>query len=112
MERNDEWRELLDQKEYVRLTALLLQTEKNLYAATVGLDGRPQVRPASFAFESDGAFYFPALKNSRLYAELSQTPYVQFCVHDGEKKLTFRLSGKVCFTEDPALIDQAADACQ
>jgi len=78
----------------------LLEGSVPLFAGTVGLDGRPQVRPAVFAFVRNGALYFMTAKSSRMYAELSKTPYVQLSgVFPGTGEI-FRLSGKVCFTEE------------
>ena len=105
------WDELLEKKEYARAAALVLQNTAPLFAGTVGLDGRPQVRPAWFAFEQDGALYFLTRKSSRMYAELSKKPYVQFCCADRDTQTTVRLSGKVCFTEEQELLDRAAAAC-
>ena len=101
----------LDLKDAVGTTAQILRRFSPLYAGTVGLDGKPQVRPAAFAFERDGAFYFPTSKSCRMYAELSKTPQVQLCAADAETKVTFRLSGKVCFTEDADVLEQCAAAC-
>ena len=77
-----------------------------LFAATVGLNGRPQVRPAAFAYEDRGAFWFLTLKSSRMYAELSGTPYIQLCA--GAPGSLFRLSAKVCFSGDADVIGRAA----
>lgn len=68
------------------------------------------MRPAAFAFEQDGALYFAALKSSRMYAELSKTPWAQFCVLDAERGVSLRLSGKAVFTEDEAVTARAAEA--
>ena len=103
--------DLIEKKEYVSAAAAVLYDSSAVFAATVGLDGRPQVRRALFAFEQDGAFYFITLKSSRMYAELSKTPYVQFCTRNENDELTFRLSGKVCFTEEKTIIDRAAKNC-
>ncbi|MBP5254488.1 MAG: pyridoxamine 5'-phosphate oxidase family protein [Lachnospiraceae bacterium] len=82
-----------------------------LYAATTGLDGRPNVRPVHFAYEQDGAFYFLTLKSGRMYAELSAAPYVQLCAYDRETRTVFRMSGKVCFTEEPDVVGRGIEAC-
>ncbi len=76
------------------------------YAGTVGLDGRPQVRPASFLFAQNDALYFMTVKSSRMYAELCKTPYIQLCMEGRETQSVFRLSGKVCFTEDSEIIER------
>ena len=107
----NELTDLIEKKEYVNAAAAVLYDSSAVFAATVGLDGRPQVRRALFAFEQDGAFYFITRKSSRMYAELSKTPYVQFCVRNEKDELTFRLSGKVCFTEENTIIDRAAKNC-
>lgn len=107
---SDELNALLGGKRYASAAELLLKSG-TVFAATVGLDGRPQVRPAAFAFEQDGALYFLTLKSSRMYAELSKTPWVQFGVFNAERAVSFRLSGKAVFTEDAAVIERAAGAC-
>ena len=82
----------------------LLERSAPVYAATVGLDGRPQLRPVCFLFQQDGALYFLTAKSRRLYAELCKSPNIQLCVSDHETETCLRISGKVCFTEDPDLI--------
>ena len=82
----------------------LLERSAPVYAATVGLDGRPQLRPVCFLFQQDGALYFLTAKSRRLYAELCKSPDIQLCVSDPETETCLRISGKVCFTEDPDLI--------
>ena len=84
----------------------LLERSAPVYAATVGLDGRPQLRPVCFLFQQDGALYFLTAKSRRLYAELCKSPDIQLCVSDPETETCLRISGKVCFTEDPDLIQR------
>ena len=60
------------------LSAIAAQLEQSapVYAGTVGLDGRPQLRPVCFLFQQDGGLYFLTAKSRRLYAELCKTPYI------------------------------------
>ena len=51
----------------------MLASHSPLFAATAGLDGRPQLRPAVFAFEQYGVLYFMTVKSSRMYAELCRS---------------------------------------
>ncbi|MBR3382170.1 MAG: pyridoxamine 5'-phosphate oxidase family protein [Clostridia bacterium] len=102
---------IIETGDAIRTAEQLLRGGDRLYAGTIGIDGRPQVRPASFAFVRDGALYFLTLKSSRMYAELSKTPFIQFCGRGGESGLSFRLSGKAVFTEDPEITEPAAGAC-
>lgn len=101
----------LDPKDGTVCVRRVLERFSPLPAATVGLDGKPQIRPADYAYEQDGAFWFLTLKSSRMYAELSKTPYIQLYASDGETGTVFRLSAKVCFSEDEGAIDRAAVAC-
>ena len=87
-------------------TAVHVLENCDVYAGTVGLDGRPQVRPASFLFAQNDALYFMTAKNTRMYAELSKTPYIQLCMTESETQSVYRLSGKVCFTEDSEIIER------
>lgn len=93
-------------KETTELSAIaaLLERSAPVYAGTVGLDGRPQLRPVCYLFQQDGALYFLTAKNRRLYAELCKTPDIQLCVSDRETETCLRISGKVCFTEEKDLI--------
>ena len=84
----------------------MLASHSPLFAATVGLDGRPQLRPAVFAFEQNGVLYFMTVKSSRMYAELCRTPYIQLGIAEPETECVFRLSAKVCFTEDSAVTER------
>lgn len=102
----------IDPKDGFGTAAKLLSGLAPLFAATVGLDGRPQVRPVDFAFSRDGALYFLTMKCLRFYAELSKTPYIQVCAYDAETGTSLRLSGKVCFTEDAEVIDRGIEARQ
>ena len=101
---------LVKEKEYAKAADLLMRSYA-VCAATAGLDGRPQAHPAAYAYEREGALYFLTLKNSRAYAELSKTPYTEFCVTDPADGSSFRLSGKVCFTAEADTVRSAARAC-
>lgn len=86
--------------------AALLERSGPVYAGTVGLDGRPQLRRVSFLLQREGALYFLTAKSRRLYAELCKTPYIQLCVSERETEGCLRVSGKVCFTEEKELISR------
>ena len=81
-----------------------------LAAATIGLDGLPQVRPVELAFERDGALYFLTRKCLRFYGELSQTPFIQIMAFDPETKTEVRVSGKAVFTEDEEVLERGVNA--
>lgn len=76
------------------------------YAATLGQDGNAQIRPIEFKFEEDGVLYFDTVVFYTSYAELLAHPYIQICVCDQETMSYVRLSGKVNFTDDPAVIER------
>jgi uncharacterized pyridoxamine 5'-phosphate oxidase family protein len=101
----------IDMKDPIGTAVQILNRFSPLYAGTVGLDGKPQVRPISFAGEANGALYFLTAKNCRMYAELSKTPYIGLCAYDSETETTFRLSGKVSFTEDEDVIERCVTSC-
>ena len=76
------------------------------YAATLGLDGEPQLRPIEFKFEEDGVLYFDTVEFYTSYAELQAHPYLQLCVCDPETMTYLRLGGKAIFTKDRRIIDR------
>lgn len=72
------------------------------YLATVGVDGRPKVRPFQFMFEDGGKLYFCTSNRKPVFQELRKQPYVEFCA-SGENFSWMRLSGKVVFSKDLTL---------
>lgn len=79
------------------------------YGTTLGLDGKPQIRPIEFKFEQDGVLYFDTVElytSYADYAELQAHPYIQICICDPETMSYVRLGGKVNSTKDPAIINR------
>lgn len=72
------------------------------YFSTVGLDGRPKVRPFQFLFEEGGKLYFCTSNQKKVFKEMESLPYVEVCA-SGENFAWLRLSGKVAFVDDIAL---------
>ena len=97
---------MLDTADPLGSVAGILERADALYAGTLGLDGRPQLRPAHFLFLQEGALYFLTAKNRRFYAELCKTPRLQLLAACPEAGMRLQLSGKACFTEDEALLDR------
>lgn len=80
------------------------------YGVTLGLDGKPQIRPLEFKFEEDGVLYFDTVRFYRSYKEMQAFPYLQICICDQETMSYVRLGGKVNFTEDPKVIEKCFEA--
>lgn len=68
------------------------------YFATVGLDGKPKVRPFQFMFEEAGKLWFCTSNQKEVFKELQKLPYIELCA-SGEKMSWLRLEGKVVFSE-------------
>lgn len=79
------------------------------YAATLGLDGTPQIRPIEYKFSDDGVLYFDTVTRYESYRELQSFPYIQLCICDQETMTYVRLGGKVNFTSDPDVIEKCFD---
>ncbi|MDL2280660.1 pyridoxamine 5'-phosphate oxidase family protein [Selenomonadales bacterium OttesenSCG-928-I06] len=69
------------------------------YLATIGLDGKPKVRPFQYMFEKDGKLWFCTSNKKIVYAEIKQQPYVEFSACNPDLAW-LRLSGKVVFKDD------------
>lgn len=69
------------------------------YFATVGLDGKPKVRPFQFAMEQGGKLWFCTNSQKDVYKEMQAQPYVEICAcSPGGAWL--RLHGKAVFKND------------
>ncbi len=69
------------------------------YLATIGLDGRPKVRPFQFMLEEGERLYFCTSNQKPVFKEMQKHPYVEFCA-SGENFSWLRLSGKTVFSAD------------
>ncbi len=69
------------------------------YLATVGLDGKPKVRPFMFMLEREGKLYFSTSNQKPLYKEIKKLSYVEITTASPEF-VWFRFSGKVVFSDD------------
>ena len=81
------------------------------HVATIGLDGKPKVRPFRFMLEDGGKLYFCTSNQKSVYKEIQQkiaegtpkeiqqNPYVEFCAF--RKDFSWlRLSGRVVLSKD------------
>lgn len=69
------------------------------YFATMGLDGKPKVRPFQFMIERDGKLYFCTNNQKNVFAQLQKSPYVE-ASSSSAKFQWIRLNGKVVFIND------------
>ena len=69
------------------------------YFSTVGLDGRPKVRPFQFMLEKEGKLYFCTNNEKDVYSQIQNNPYVEICTST-PNCAWIRLSGKAKFTKD------------
>lgn len=75
-----------------------LQKTPVQYFATVGMDGKPKVRPFQFMFEDEGRFWFCTSNTKNVFKELQNHPYVEFSSMGGPLSW-IRVSGKVVFSD-------------
>jgi uncharacterized pyridoxamine 5'-phosphate oxidase family protein len=85
-----------------------LTKSKIYYLATVGLDGKPKVRPFGFVMEEGGKIYFCTSNDKKVYKEMKKQPWIEFCAC-GENFSWLRLSGKAVFSKDLAIKSKVLD---
>lgn len=71
------------------------------YCATIGLDGKPQVRPFQFMLERDGRYFFCTSSAKRVFQELRRQPYMQLCALYGTEWIRF--GGRAVFVDDHSI---------
>jgi len=76
-----------------------LYESKVQYLATLGLDGKPKVRPFQFMFEVDGKLWFCTANTKEVYKELQNQPYIEMCA-SGKNMSWLRLEAKIVFSDD------------
>ena len=74
------------------------------YMATIGLDGKPKVRPVQYMILYNGKLWFCTNSEKALYAELQKSPYIDLCgsrlQKDEIKTAWIRFSAEVVFPEE------------
>lgn len=80
------------------LVSLLIKS-KVQYCATIGLDGKPKVRPFQFMFQEGGKLWFCTSNHKEIYKELQKQPYIELCT-SGSNMTWLRLEGKVVFSDN------------
>lgn len=78
------------------------------YLATIGLDGKPKVRPFQFMLEEGGKLYFCTSNEKKVCKEIKKQPWVEFCA-SGENFSWLRLNGKVVFSQDIVIKSKILD---
>ena len=63
------------------------------YCATIGLDGKPKVRPSQMMYHEQGNLFYCTGAKKDVYAELTKNPYLEISVSTLDKWL--RIRGKV-----------------
>ena len=66
------------------------------YFSTIGINGKPKVRPFQFMIESEGKLWFCTSSEKDVYKELSQNNYAEVCVSAPDFSW-MRVSGKTVF---------------
>lgn len=79
-----------------------LEESKTQYLATVGLDGKPRVRPFQFMLAAKGRLYFCTSNRKVVFKEIQQEPFVELCA-SGSNLSWIRLRGKAIFSMDITL---------
>lgn len=69
------------------------------FFATIGLDGKPRVRPFQFMLEQEGKLYFCTGNQKDVYQQLEKCPYVEISA-TSPSFAWIRLSGKAVFSKD------------
>jgi uncharacterized pyridoxamine 5'-phosphate oxidase family protein len=69
------------------------------YFATVGLDGRPKVRPFQFMMEEEGKIFYCTSNRKPVFKEMQKEPRIEISAC-GEESTWIRLSGKAVFVAD------------
>ncbi|MDY6326353.1 MAG: pyridoxamine 5'-phosphate oxidase family protein [Bacteroidales bacterium] len=80
------------------------------YLATIGLDGKPKVRPIQFMTLRDRKMWFCTNNKKSLYAELQSFPHVEICASSLEtdqiNSRWVRFSAEAVFPPQSELVSQ------
>jgi len=86
----------------------ILKENPTQYFATVGLDGKPKVRPFGFMMEEGGKLYYCTNNTKDVYTQMQRQPFIELCICTPQFAW-LRLSGKVVFSDDKQLKAKVLD---
>lgn len=93
-----------EQTQSVESVAACLENLGLQYMATIGLDGKPKVRPVQYMTLRDGKLWFCTNSKKAMYAELQKSPYIDLCatwLEDDEiDSIWIRFSAEAVFEEN------------
>jgi uncharacterized pyridoxamine 5'-phosphate oxidase family protein len=69
------------------------------YLSSIGLDGKPKVRPFQFMIEEGGRLFFCTNNTKDVFSQLKKHPYVELSVAS-PTAAWIRLSGRAVFSKD------------
>lgn len=76
-----------------------LTNSKMQYLASIGLDGKPKVRPFQFMLEDDSKLWFCTSNRKEVYKELKKNAFVEICA-SGSNMSWMRLKAKAVFSDN------------
>ena len=88
--------------------AQILSDAPALFLATLGLDGKPRVRPFTNLFVHEDKVFLSTAKRFEGYEEIVQCPYVEVSAATKDRRWV-RIRGKAVFTDDPVLKQRVLD---
>ena len=83
----------------MKIVTDFLRKSQVQYLATIGIDGKPKVRPFQFKLEDGGKLYFSTTNDKNVYQEIKKQPYGELFA-SGENFSWLRLSGNVVISDD------------
>ena len=96
----------LDYEDGIGTVTSLLKYWPMQYVTTLGLDGKPKIRPLEYKFEEDGVLYFDTVDFYTSYKEMQAYPYITLCIGDQETMSYLTVTGKVNFIYDEDIINK------
>ena len=81
------------------------------YLATIGLDGKPKVRPFQFMIEEDNKLFFSTSNQKDVFSQIKNTTSVELCISNAKFEW-MRLSGEVVVCDDLAIKSKVIESSE
>lgn len=90
-------------------TIEFLTRNTSQFLATIGLDGKPKVRPFQLMMQEGEKLYFCTSNRKAVFGELRNNPQAQLCAAAPDFSW-IRVSGKAVFVEETALKERVLNS--
>lgn len=82
-----------------------------VYFSTIGVDGKPKVRPFQFMLAEEGKVFFCTSNQKDVFSEIEKNKNIELCTMNSKNEW-IRINGKVVFSNDMKIKEKVLNSSE